>query len=396
MNKFEKKILKIIRYINTKIGDLLDWMDWQKTRLREIRKFQDPRRVKIFSQIELTRKQKRQIDEFYLKNYGKKIPYIWHQYYTAFTGNFDVKYFPELLHIPELERYMLSYFPSYEKVLADKNILPYLAQSVGVNSPKLICSCVNGYFRDASGQTLTKSAFENFLGDIGEAFVKPSIDSDSGRGCAAVDMHSGVDKLSKKSVKELIKQLGENFVVQERLNSHPALTALYPHSVNTFRIITYRWKENIFHAPIILRIGQGGNIVDNAHAGGMFIAVENDGTLHKTAFTEFNTRYQQHPDTHIVFEKYKIPYVRNLILSAIRIHSLLPQLGIYNWDFTLNQQGEPILIEANTIGGAVWVVQMAHGKAIFDDKTAEILQWMAFMKKLPASKRKFYKPGYIE
>jgi len=58
----------------------------------ETEKYHDPRRKKIMEQRPLTDQEKSEIDTFYLENYGEKIPYMWHQYYTAVTGNFDVKY----------------------------------------------------------------------------------------------------------------------------------------------------------------------------------------------------------------------------------------------------------------------------------------------------------------
>lgn len=72
----------------------------------EIAKFRDPKRVAILEQVELTDGQKRAIDDFYVENYGKKISYTWHRHNLAISGNFDVRFFPELLFIPEFERYM--------------------------------------------------------------------------------------------------------------------------------------------------------------------------------------------------------------------------------------------------------------------------------------------------
>ena len=72
----------------------------------EIAKFRDPKRTAILEQADLTDGQKRAIDDFYVENYGKKIPYTWHRHNLAISGNFDVRFFPELLFIPEFERYM--------------------------------------------------------------------------------------------------------------------------------------------------------------------------------------------------------------------------------------------------------------------------------------------------
>ena len=54
-------------------------------RKTEIRKFRDPRRVAITDSVVLAPGQMREIDDFFVTNYGEKIPYTWHRHYTAFT-----------------------------------------------------------------------------------------------------------------------------------------------------------------------------------------------------------------------------------------------------------------------------------------------------------------------
>ena len=360
----------------------------------EYNKLKDSRRVAISSKIQLTKEQKQAIDEFYLKNYGKKIPYTWHRHYTAFTGKFDLNYFPDLLFHPEFERFM-NYRGSYREALSDKNLLSVIAKTANVVMPKSFLTCTEGLFKDASHNILSREEFLQKFGKIGEVFIKPTCGTSSGISCAVVKMQNERDLLSGKTVEEIIDRLGNNFTIQERLVCHQSLKAIYPYSVNTFRIVTYRWNNKIYHMPLILRIGQGGNNVDNAHAGGVFIAVEDNGKLHKTAFTEFNRKYTEHPDTHVKFDGYAIPNVEKIIEAARRLHTLLPQLGCYNWDFTLNELGQPVLIEVNTDNGAVWVLQMAHSKGVFGERTGEILQWLAKMKKMSYSTRKDYLYEYL-
>lgn len=387
--------VKLFKKLYTYESDLLEKIRRIVLRHQEIKKFKDPRRVRIFSTVTLSKKQEHQIDELYEKNYGEKIPYIWHRHFTAFTGRFDVNYFPELLFIPEFEHFM-NYNHEYAKVLSDKNLLPYLTRAAGVHTPHVYLSRVEGLFRDENGRQLTSDEFEKKLSNLGEAFVKPSVDSSSGHGCAVINLQNGVDQVSGVAVSKLLTQWGYNFVIQERLKCHESIAKIYPHSVNTFRIITYRWKDEICHMPVIMRIGSGGKNVDNAHAGGMFIAVEDDGTLHEKAFTEFNKQYTVHPDTKLVFKDYKIPHMERVIEAAKQMHALLPQLGCSNWDFTLNKNGEPTLIEINLRGGGIWVIEMAHGKGPFGERTAEVLRWLAVMRKTPYSKQKSYKYGQSE
>ena len=267
-------------------------------------------------------------------------------------------------------------------------------QNGGGLSPNVFLSCTEGVATDGK-HLLTESEVKGLLYDLGEAFIKPSVDTGSGKGCAVVDIHGGVDHISGESADELINRIGKNYVVQERLICHPSIRKIYPESVNTFRVITYRWKEGIYAMPSIMRIGRGKSAIDNAHAGGRFIAVDDDGTLHRTAFTEFKDTFEVHPDTKLVFDGYKIENFSKVLGVAKRLHSLVPQIGVYNWDFTINTDGKPVLIEANTETGSIWMAQMAHGCEVFWEKTPEILSWIRKMKKNKKSKRQEFAFGKL-
>lgn len=339
----------------------------QAMRKNEYKKYEDPRRVAIYSSIILSDEQKKQIDDLFVNHYGKKIPYIWHRHFTAFTGQFDPYYIPESLFIPEFEYYMNNRH-DYINVFADKNVLAMIAKGIGIRMPKSIISCSNGVLRDKEYHLIQLDDALDLLPDE-ICFAKPTIDSDSGRGCILIDKKQG-------NVAQQIKNLGDNFVVQERIICSDSIRKIYPNSVNTFRVMTYIWNEEIVCAPVIMRIGRGGSFLDNAHAGGMFIAVNKDGTLHKTAFTEFKEEYNEHPDTHLIYNGYIIDNFDKVLSSAIKMHSAIPQLGVINWDFTINKDEEPVLIEANTSGGSIWLFQMAWGCGVFEDKTIAILEWL--------------------
>lgn len=144
----------------------------------------------------------------------------------------------------------------------------------------------------------------------------------------------------------------------------------------------------------------GGNYLDNGHAGGMFIAIDNDGTLHKTAFTEFKDEYEVHPDTGLKFDGYRIELYEKVLDTAIRMHEAIPQVGVVNWDFTIDENGEPLLIEANINdgkrAGSIWLSEMPHGRGPFGDNTKEVLRWLRMMKKLSKKERYKYQFGYFK
>lgn len=353
----------------------------------EILKFCTKERRDIFKKIQLSSFQKKQIQTFYKKYYGRKIPFIWHRHYMAFTNSFSIDYFPEYIYTSEFE-YLMNYNRLYCRCIADKNMLALLATGVGIAMPKSFISVSASKCRDTYLNFLTYQEALDIFNNIGEAFIKPTVGTSSGIGCRVVNNVNGIDLISGQCALEIFSKMGTDFVVQERVRIHKTLSTLCPMSVNTFRVMTYWWKDSISYAPVILRIGRGDSYLDNAHAGGIFIAVNDDGELARVAFTEFNQKFMEHPDTHIVFEGYRVCSVDKVIKAAIKMHLAVPQVGVINWDFTVDLEGNPILIEANTEDGGIWLIEMAHGRGPFGDNTRDILCWLNNMKKIKKRNRK--------
>lgn len=367
----------------------LDNLEHINAVMGEKKKFRDKRRVEICNSTKLSQEQIDSVEKLYKNNYGKKIPLTWHKSYTAYTGRFDKYYFPEILYIPEFERYM-NYNQSLANVLEDKNLLYVFAKASNVRMPRMYLSCQAGIYKDAENKVLDFEKACALISNIGVCFAKPSIGTDSGRGCEVYCLVNGTDTKSGKTSDMILKDLGKNFTIQERLVCHESIRKIYDGSVNTFRIMTYRWKNQIIVAPIIMRIGRGGSYLDNAHAGGMFIALSDDGTLHKTAFTEFKEEFVEHPDSKLKFEGYRIPLLPNVVDAVKRMHYSLPEIGVINWDMTLDESGQPVLIEANVNGGSIWLFQMAHGCGVFGERTPEILRWLHKMNETKYSDRAQY------
>ena len=367
----------------------LDNLEHINAVMGEKKKFRDKRRVEICNSTKLSQEQIDSVEKLYKNNYGKKNPLTWHKSYTAYTGRFDKYYFPEILYIPEFERYM-NYNQSLANVLEDKNLLYVFAKASNVRMPRMYLSCQAGIYKDAENKVLDFEKACALISNIGVCFAKPSIGTDSGRGCEVYCLVNGTDTKSGKTSDMILKDLGKNFTIQERLVCHESIRKIYDGSVNTFRIMTYRWKNQIIVAPIIMRIGRGGSYLDNAHAGGMFIALSDDGTLHKTAFTEFKEEFVEHPDSKLKFEGYRIPLLPNVVDAVKRMHYSLPAIGVINWDMTLDESGQPVLIEANVNGGSIWLFQMAHGCGVFGERTPEILRWLHKMNETKYSDRAQY------
>lgn len=341
--------------------------------ISEHRKVRNPRRKKLIESVILTGEQKKEIDSFFKENYGKKISYHWHRLYQSFAGTYNKEFFPEILFSTKFEKKANN--SKYSYVLDDKLLLPVFVNGVeNVKTPDTIATFCNGVYYDSKNNVLTRDKFTSLVKDCEKAVIKPTQDTTSGKGVNLLNF--GKTK-GGETLEEIIASYKNGaFIVQEAVLPHKELKALYPHAINTFRIVTYLWKGQVYHWPVALRIGQGGSFIDNAHAGGMFIAVSDDGALNDKAFTEFQTVYTEHPDTKVKFEGYKLSFVPSLIEAAKKMHLNAPQLGVISWDLTVNEKDEIILIETNTTTQTIWFPQMASGKAAFGENTADVLKWI--------------------
>lgn len=346
-----------------------------------------PERLKHVGTFDLTKEQKKSIDNFFLSNYGAKIDYTCHRTYTAFGGGkFDVAFLPEELYIPEVERYM-NMFHNYCDVLQDKNITPFLSSYIGIKSPVTIFSCTKGLCCDSDFEILSKEQLLKKLKSLSEFFCKPSVESGGGFGCMLVRPQGDNDSISGNTISAIINDLGDNYVIQKCIHCHDSILNIYPNSVNTFRVMTYRWKNEIKIASVIMRIGVGGMLVDNASSGGIFCGINRDGTLFPFAINEYGKKFEFHPDTKVFFKDCKISHFEKVLQAALKAHKAIPQIGVANWDFTLDEDADVILIETNLEFGSPWLFQMVNGCSVFGKDTAEILRWTNKIKHTPISER---------
>lgn len=365
-----------------------DWLRSRKYIRKEFNHIKDRRFQEISKSFSFTKENKDAVDDFFCSNYGQRIPYDWHKYFSAHSGVFDPRYFPNFLLSAYFE-YFININRHYVWAFVDKNVLPYIASSAGVKMPRTILSMTCDVLRDGDSRVINYKQAESILTSSGDVFCKKSKDSYGGKGCFILNF-----KGSKNPIVEIQNRLGSDFIIQEIVQCHKSIEVIYPRSVNTFRVVTYRWKEGFHQMPVFMRVGQGGAIVDNGASGGMFLGVHSDGSLTGKALMPYNTCILSHPDTGFVFKGHVIEHFPKVCESAIRMHQMIPQVGMVYWDYTIDSEGEPVLIECNVFNGTIYAIQMTLGVPAFGERTAEVLQWIRKMKHVPHSKWVNYAYGY--
>ena len=220
------------------------------------------------------------------------------------------------------------------------------------------------------------SDFVKKLTNIGKVVIKPTTGSSSGSGIRICIINDGIDALTGQPIEVILNFYKTDYNIQEYIKQSKVLSKINPDSINTFRVITYIANNRINIAPIAMRFGRKGSCVDNIHAGGLSIGVNEDGRLKKYAFLEFGERFERHPDTNVVFEDYYIPSIDKVMETSVMLHKKLPCLGMISWDFTLGENDEVVLLEVNLKGQSVWFPQEVHGKGLFGENTEYMLQIM--------------------
>lgn len=341
------------------------------------------RKRNLYKNIKWTTEQKKAFDDFWISSYGKKISPRWHKLYQSINGVFNIEYFPDILFSTNLELKLNSFllcqqlqskaFPE----LLFRNI--FAEGQLAVLIPKTYALGYDDYLYDTNRQITTFDSLIPNLKDIGLCIIKPAKGGSSGQGFMSLDFNSGIDTFTGKTIEAILKEYNGNFILQERLNNCKAVQLLYPNALNTIRVITYVCDGQVHHCPLSMRIGSGGGQVDNIHAGGIGIGLSDQGELrdraYKLGYCDKKMTYISHPDSNIIFKGYQIPNIDRIITAAHQMHGRLPGAGIISWDFILDENENPVIVETNLLGQAAWFSQIVNECSLFGGNTKVLINY---------------------
>ncbi|MGB4135590.1 MAG: sugar-transfer associated ATP-grasp domain-containing protein [Microbacterium sp.] len=135
-------------------------------------------------------------------------------------------------------------------------------------------------------------------------------------------------------------------LLEEVLRQHDDLSTLYPDSVNTVRMITYRDPQGELHViASVLRIGNG-SVIDNFASGGMFTMLDDDGKALYPGVDKQSNIYREHPVTGTPIAGFQVPFYPQVVEMIADAATRLPTIPYVGWDVAITPDG-PALIEAN-------------------------------------------------
>lgn len=187
----------------------------------------------------------------------------------------------------------------------------------------------------------TLDDFKKYLKGKTEVIVKP----------LSLSCGKGVEKLdvTKEDPEELYNRLLESkqTLVEDVAKQHEVINNIYPHSVNTLRIVTLNKKV----VQAFLRIGNHGNVVDNFNAGGMVTTIDIEtGEIKFPAIDKSGNVFDTHPMTNVKIVGTKIPMWEEVKNCCIEACDVVPEIGYVGWDVCLGPD-KAFLIEGNDFPG---------------------------------------------
>lgn len=325
-------------------------------------------RVRIFKNSSkkdaLSREQIKEVKKFFA-------PYaipsmVFHRFFTEKTGNFHPNYIPIDLYVG----YIDPYFNDLQAVKFIDNKCYYDLWFHQFPQPYLVLKRINNIWFDHSGMPADEDKMRAIVANEKEGlFVKKAEDSMAGTGVTFVE--------SADNAYEKIVSLGKKYkcdiIIQRKLTQHAEYAKFNSSSVNTLRIYSILKKDgNVKVYSSVLRMGVGNAKVDNYGSGGVSCGINPDGTLKKYAYNKYGERTEKHPHSEIVFEGCKLLSYDKAVELVKKAHLILPHFRSVSWDIAINEDGNPVLIEANLCRGSIDLLQLNNGP-MFGEDTKEIL-----------------------
>lgn len=318
---------------------------------------------------DLTRDEIRQINEYWGK-YKFAYPDIDYKSFKTFKnrlGRFDVRHCPGSIRMKYFFDRWVS--PDYRTALQNKGLLPLLFHDV--KQPRTVLRRMNGIFTDEDYEILSYEKGIKLLlkESLTKRLILKSSNLGGGQGIYVLDHTTG-----RKTLEAILSNLGSaTFVVQEYIEQSSFMKQFNETSVNTLRITSLLWKEEVIVLAALIRIGRPGSLIDNYSQGGSIIGLNLDtGVCNNWALTHENERVTVLPSgLDLRAKKYKVPNFKKVIALIKKMHSRLPYIAMVSWDIALGKNNEPIFIEDN-FAGMIQIHEAVTGP-IFGDLMDELL-----------------------
>lgn len=300
----------------------------------------------------------------------------WFQAYAAISGSADIDYVPEDIFYCFIEPKMNN--RDLALAYADKN--SYERYYRMKSFPKVFIRNIHGLLLNDNYALIEECDVFSYLKESSKILIKPSIESSQGRNIEVFEKdYSGLFRNSAGeclTLEYLTRRYKSDYLIQEYVEQHHYFAQFNRTSLNGVRIFTYRSvssnKVEILGA--ILKFGRKGCVVDNQNAGGICVAIRENGCLHEFATDMSGNRYGVLPDGRRFSQAgpvHRIAQMRELAVKIARENYHFRLLGL---DMCVDKNDHPVVVEVNNNYLGLNFHQMS-GKPLFGVFTDEVIDY---------------------
>ena len=304
----------------------------------------------------------------YWARFGYRPKRLWFELYSSRDGITDPRFVPGDLYFSGLLPYLNNLH--YWHAIHDKCY--YDLWFSDVSRPTTVCRRISGVFYDRDMRPITVGeAAKLCLTQSGRLVLKPSTYTQNSEGIRFFEpaIHVGLT--------EMLTDAGNNYVIQEPIRQHPSLTQLNPDSVCTIRIVSLFLDGQVAIPYADMRVGGPGADAVAYGSGGYIAEILEDGRLCPRALHDcgdYEGGVWIDGVTGGLYDRdFIVPSMDRIRDEVRRIHPRLGHFRWLGWDFTIDEAGNPVMIEFTVCPGTV-TSQLSVCKPIFGDFTEQILE----------------------
>ena len=292
----------------------------------------------------------------YWEKYGRKPQKFWFELYGSREKCIEPRFIPADFYYTEL----IPYINILEMMNAATDKCYYDHRFPDVRQAGTICRRISGLYYDCDMRLISEKDAIRLCQDHGNKLViKPSINSWGGENVHVIDPSC----YDENGILEIFNDVGANFIAQSWIRQHPELALLNPDSVNTIRVRSLLTEDGVYIPGSVIRVGRPGDNKVAVGSGGFTAEILEDGTLHEKAlidsveWKDSGRNGQKQPMQTLKWAddraggrysaEYKIPAMDKIYRQIEKLHPRLAHFKWIGWDWTVDEEGEPVFIEFN-------------------------------------------------
>ena len=308
-----------------------------------------------------------QIKEYtdYWAQWNEPVNPAWAAWYYRANGIFKPQYIPSNIYYGRITRALnrRDYLP--RPLLQDKNYLDVIFPDI--LRPEVIVRNIYGQYLDSKYQIISQEEAIDLCMAEEEVILKPTIETMGARNIEILN----IEREGRLGLRRTLDEMGMDFIVQKLLCQHSSLAALNPDSVNTLRVLSLLWNDEVIIVGALVRIGSRGVRVDNlVRSNGISCALDQRGRFVRQGYDKSGKPYLHAPNG-IKLEGYQIPGYKAAVRMVKEHHPKLAHFKLIGWDITITEEENPVLIETNLDQPDLYFHQFPMGPLFGDGSLLE-------------------------